>query len=89
MNKTWQQMAERLGVDAREVLEPYGKTHGYFRKGDKSVEVAPHYVLEEQWAVVVSENYDYDMPGFLDSAEALDLSSCLQVAARYLEEVGQ
>lgn len=87
LTETWQEIAARLGVEVTEKALPYGKTHAYVAKGERCVEARPRFGSDDEWTVMVDEYEDYDMPGFLKPDEARDLSDCLQVAARYLEEV--
>ena len=70
--ETWQQMAERLGV---EVNRDSSFVEMEFKKGRCLA-----YILDRAaWGPNDS----------FDATEARDLSDCLQVAARYLEEVEQ
>lgn len=73
--ETWQQMAERLGVELRRKMVRDGEQS--FRKGDAWVGIGRR--SERPVARIGQQSKS-------EPKDIRDLSACLQVAARYLEE---
>lgn len=80
--ETWQQMAERLGVEMGRQMVRDGEQ--FFQKSDsgKWIRVWVGKPSEAPFIHVAQQS-------FSEPQDIRDLSACLQVAARYLEEVEQ